>query len=164
MLVAAEGEAGRHHADDHRRRAAHLYGAPDNAGVTTEDAAPSCVGQHDDGRLPWFVLVRRERASEHRPNTENGEDIRAEPKPTQCDRIARPLIGQTGVADDANVRECGLVAPVIDVISRGELRSRRVLRNIVLVDGHEPLGMSEGEWPQQHTAYDGEDGAVRADA
>src|SRR5207237_8351312 len=91
-------------ADDHRRRAAHLYGAPDNAGVTTEDAAPSCVGQHDDGRLAWFVLVRRERASEHRPNAENGEDIRAEPKPTQCDGIARSLMGATGGADGANAR------------------------------------------------------------
>ncbi len=132
--------------------------------VAAETALPVSVAEDDRFRIARQVVLGRERAPEHRLYTKNG-------KRAVRDQHGIDPLGfiETGDGDRRRVPHPG-VFEGLAFISVGEIKRRRLVHQIVaesrgcVPDAHQTFVLLEGEWFQENSIDDTEDGGVGADS
>ena len=152
-----------HHADNRERLGVERYRLTDNIRLPAKPALPKSVAEHGRRSFVGSIVVRRERATKDRIDSQHSEELRS-------GKLHGQFFGFACSREiDALIRECShaletraLIAPTAIVRARG-----RVL--VTPVRGHFPqhhdaIGVAVGQWTQQQLVHDREDSRVRTDA
>ena len=147
-------------ADDGVRLPVEEDGSPDDAGVGVEAAAPGPLGEDD---LTAAVDPRAEPAAEHRLEADDAEEIAGDDHAVDAHRplVAGDVEGGVAVSGDSAQRgHAG--SPLHDVRARGRVLLAGL--DLLVVDRDQPIGVVEGQGPEEHRVHDAEDGGVGSDA
>ncbi len=151
------------HAGDRPDLVIEPQGLAREAGSGAEQAVPEPLA-HQHGVAPLELLLdRQERPALRRPHAEDRQEVGGDESPLDA---LRSVVLPQGEAFRAGVRrdarqEPALVPPVQEVAAGGqlEIRAHDARRHM-----DQPLGVAEGERPQQHGMDHAEQGGIGADA
>ena len=129
---------------------------------TTEPALPIAGGQHYPQRLAWRIVFDTEDPAENRLHSQQRQCRGSYQQRLDTLRIAASGDRDRGGIPGADRLERLLVLAIGQVSGGAMIRACPVRR--VLPHAHQPLGLMEGEGPQQHAVHDAEDRGGGTDA
>jgi hypothetical protein len=158
-------EPGRQHSDHREGLAVQRHRPPDGSPIAAQAALPEAVADDRDRRRVRAVVLGMHRAAQSRLNTKHVEDLRRDEGRGEAFRLAQPRQGRLpAVEDRESVEAAALCLPVEKVQVGGAARVARVLALAHFAERDDPIGVREGERPQQHRVHEREDRGVRADS
>ena len=161
--LAGEREAIGHHADHIARPAADEERSAQDVRIAREALLPESAAHEHHRVLAGRELIFVEESPEHRLRAEDAREVSRDDSTFNPFRVGA-LSGEVEVRalpPRESFKGCGVL------MNREELPGRpRGLREVRAsrVDTHQPLGLLEGQRPQEHAVDDREDRGVGADA